>query len=131
VVNKATENFAIFCKGQMSVFRKGQPSKLAWTKYQYFKSTKNCKKSICRYVDRSRRKQKTKRRIGSQYDKKHLRRSFTVAACSKQCSDTYVLYVPKFMKRCNETFLTCSSVVTFIRSTAIFKGKPKTIQGDE
>jgi len=35
--------------------------------------------------------------------------------------DPYVLYASKFIKRCNETFLTCSLAITFIRSTAIFK----------
>jgi len=64
---------------------------------------------------------KRKEEFARQYDKKYLRFDFTVAHVVNKCSDPYVFYAPKFIKRCNETFLTCSVVVIFIRSTAIFK----------
>jgi len=42
-----------------------------------------------------------------------------------RCRDPYALYASKIIKRCNETFLTCSLAITFIRSTAIFKASQR------
>jgi len=63
---------------------------------------------------------KLKGEFASQYGKKYLQLGFTGTPCSKQIPRPLCFVCSKFIKRCNETLLTCSSVVTFIRSIAMF-----------
>ena len=105
----------------MWVFRKGQPSKWTWSKYQYFKFTTNCKRVRADMLTEPGGIKIGKEEYASLYDKKCLQLGFTVTPCSKQMPRPWCFACSKFNKRCNETFLTCSPVVTFIRSTAIIK----------